>query len=38
MNVWKYVSAAAASSPAEIRQEACVIGLPVWPNTAAEPK
>lgn len=38
MNVWKYTSAAAASSPAEIRQEACIIGLPVWPNTAAEHK
>lgn len=36
MNVWKYTSAAAASSPAEIRQEADITGLPVWPNTAAE--
>lgn len=38
MNVWKYTSAAVASSPAEIRQEACIIGLPVRPNTAADPK
>lgn len=38
MNVWKYTSAAAASSPAEMRQEACIIGLLVWPNTAAEHK
>lgn len=38
MNVWKYTSAAAASSPAEMRQEACIIGLPLWPNTAAEHK
>lgn len=38
MNVWKYTSARAASFLVEIRQEACVIGLPVWPNTAAERK
>lgn len=38
MNVWKYMSAAAAFSPAEMRQEACISDLPVWPNTAAEHK
>lgn len=38
MNVWKYTSAAAVSSPAEIRQEAPIIGLPVWLNSAAEDK
>lgn len=37
-NVWKYMSATAASSLVEMRQEACIIGLPVWPNTAAERK
>lgn len=36
--MWKYTSAAAASSPAEMRQEAFIIGLPVWLNTAAEHK
>lgn len=38
MNAWKYTSATAASSLVEIRQEACIIGLPVWPNTTAECK
>jgi len=38
MNVWKYTSATAASSLGEVRQEACVVGLPVWPNTAAQHK
>lgn len=38
MNVWKYTSSTAASSLVEIRQEACIIGLPVWPNIATEGK
>lgn len=38
MNVWKYTSATAASALVEIRQEACIIGLLVRPNTAAESK
>lgn len=38
MNVWKCTSSAAASSLAEIGQEACIAGSPVWPNIATESK
>lgn len=38
MNVWKCTSSAAASSLAEMGQEACIAGSPVWPNIATESK